>query len=313
MRSAGGQSREKSADDDRSPGKSADEDRSPGNAADEDRSPGNAADEDRSPGNAADEDRSPGNAADEEPADEEPADEEWGLDELSARSGVTPRTIRFYQSSGVLPLPRKDGRDARYRLAHLERLRMISELQERGLKLEAIRALVARTDATHQAATWLGLDEALRDPWTGDRPLDVSADELHRRLGGRSGRLREDLAGAGLIDKRDDGSFHLPSPALLDLAVRLVDSGVGVDVANRAAAILRARLAEAADDLVVLFAGETGRSFAGQGTPEDVAVALGAVRPIALDAAGLLLAHEMERALAELAETVPAAGLTSRP
>ena len=33
---------------------------------------------------------------------------ELGLDELTARSGVSGRTIRYYQSEGVLPKPRRD-------------------------------------------------------------------------------------------------------------------------------------------------------------------------------------------------------------
>ena len=53
-----------------------------------------------------------------------------------------PRTIRYYQSEGVLAAPRRDGRDARYNPGHLERLELIAELQERGLKLEAIKSLL---------------------------------------------------------------------------------------------------------------------------------------------------------------------------
>ena len=44
-------------------------------------------------------------------ADEPDADPELGLDQLVERSGVSARTIRYYQSEGVLPRPRKDGRD----------------------------------------------------------------------------------------------------------------------------------------------------------------------------------------------------------
>ncbi len=40
--------------------------------------------------------------------DDETSDE-LSLDELAERSGVSSRTIRYYQSEGVLPAPRKDG------------------------------------------------------------------------------------------------------------------------------------------------------------------------------------------------------------
>ena len=83
--------------------------------------------------------------------------DEYGLAELAARSGVAPRTIRFYQSQGLLPKPRRHGRDARYDDGHEERLRLVAELQDRGLTLGAIRDLVGREGKeTLSVADWLG-------------------------------------------------------------------------------------------------------------------------------------------------------------
>ncbi len=39
---------------------------------------------------------------------------EFTIDELSARSGIPSRTIRYYQSEGALPPPERRGRVARY-------------------------------------------------------------------------------------------------------------------------------------------------------------------------------------------------------
>ena len=44
----------------------------------------------------------------------------FGLQELAERSGLPIRTIRWYQSEGLLPKPSKNGRDAVYRGEHLE-------------------------------------------------------------------------------------------------------------------------------------------------------------------------------------------------
>jgi hypothetical protein len=88
---------------------------------------------------------------------------------------------------------------------------------------------------------------------------------------------------------------------MLQLTFRLLDASVSIDVAVRAADLLRRRLAKAADDLVKLFEAETGRSFAGEGASAEVAAALDALRPVAIDAAGLILAQELERALRQLA------------
>ncbi len=232
--------------------------------------------------------------------------EELSLDELADRSGVSHRTIRYYQSQHVLPKPRHDGRDARYNAQHLERLEVIAALQERGLKLEAIKTLIGRDGQRQGSVTdWLGLDEVLRNRWVDEQPATKTLAELHAILGKRPRKLVGQFVDAGVLAREDDGCFHVPSPALLDLMLRLIDAGVTVEVAVRADRLLRRRLNKAADDLVDLFNSETGASFAGKGTPEEIAAALDAVRPIALDAAALILAQEIERALRRLASAGP--------
>lgn len=229
-------------------------------------------------------------------------DDELGLDELAERSGVSPRTIRYYQSEGVLASPRREGRAARYNPGHLERLELIAELQERGLKLEAIQSLVDRAGKRSSSVNeWLGIDEALRASWTDDQAATMTLAEVHERLGKRPRRLVGTLVDAGVLLRQDDATFLAPSDAMLDLTLRLLDADVSIEIAVEAATLLRRRLAKAADDLVKLFETETGRSFAGSGSAEEVAHALDALRPIAVDASGLILAQELERALRHLA------------
>src|SRR4051812_35245454 len=226
--------------------------------------------------------------------------DELSLDELTARSGVSGRTIRYYQSEGVLPKPRRDGREARYTLEHVERLELIAELQERGLKLEAIKDLVG--SGSHRSVSdWLGIDEVLRASWSNDRRETMTIAEVHELLGAHPHRLVGELVDVGLLVREDDGSLVAPSRGLLDLTVRMLDAGVSIDIASRAADLLRRRLTKAADDLVELFESETGKSFAGRGRPDEVAAALDVLRPIALDASRLILAQELERSLRALA------------
>ncbi len=230
-------------------------------------------------------------------------DGELSLDEVADRSGVSARTIRYYQSEGVLAAPRREGRDARYNPGHLERLELIAELQERGLKLEAIKSLLSRTGRRSSVSQWLGIDEVLRASWTNDQAATMTLAEVHERLGRRPRRFVGELVDAGLLTRQEDGTFLASSDAMLDLTLRLLDASVSIEVAGRAADLLRRRLAKAAADLVRLFEEETGRSFAGKGAPEEVAAALDAIRPVAIDAAGLILAQELERALRHLATT----------
>ena len=56
------------------------------------------------------------------------------------------RTIRFYQSRGALMSPEIRGRVAYYGPAHAERLKLIAQLQDRGLRIDAIRDLLVSID-----------------------------------------------------------------------------------------------------------------------------------------------------------------------
>jgi DNA-binding transcriptional MerR regulator len=233
---------------------------------------------------------------------------EFGLTELAARSGVPTRTIRFYQSVDVLPRPDRRGRDAIYREQHLERLQLIAELQDRGLTLSAIRHLLGkRASPGMSVGDWLGLDESLRGPWSDDRPKVVDDDELLALLGARPAGLRSRLEQHGYLERQPQGWWLVRSPALLDLALQLHDAGIDVEVTGRATDLLRRRLARVVDDLISLFVDRAGPRFDGQASTTELAAALNTLRPIAREAAGIVLAHEIERGLRELLDAGPTA------
>lgn len=71
---------------------------------------------------------------------------EYTLQQLAERADVTPRTIRYYISQGLLPSPGQVGPGARYTDAHLERLRLIRRLQRAHLPLAEIRAELGLLD-----------------------------------------------------------------------------------------------------------------------------------------------------------------------
>ncbi|MCK9539514.1 MerR family transcriptional regulator [Dokdonella sp.] len=71
-----------------------------------------------------------------------------GLQQLSERSGLPGRTIRFYIQRGLLPAPEGAKRGAYYTEAHLADLLRIRQWQETGLSLDAIDGLLqARREA----------------------------------------------------------------------------------------------------------------------------------------------------------------------
>ena len=66
--------------------------------------------------------------------------DELRADELAQQAGITVQLLRSYQSKGLLPAPRHEGRVAWYGPAHLERLRVIRDLKARGYTLKMIHA-----------------------------------------------------------------------------------------------------------------------------------------------------------------------------
>ncbi|MFS8585312.1 MAG: helix-turn-helix domain-containing protein, partial [Acidimicrobiia bacterium] len=61
----------------------------------------------------------------------------YTVDEVARLTGATVRTIRWYQSEGLLPAPRRSGRVAVYDDEHAARLEAIRDLQAHGLTVTA--------------------------------------------------------------------------------------------------------------------------------------------------------------------------------
>lgn len=237
-------------------------------------------------------------AGGENPSADTPA---YTIDELAAATGVPSRTVRHYQWVGALPAPARKGRIALYREEHLQRLRLIAQLQDRGLHLRAIR------DALRQAARrrlsleeWLGIGEQLRQPWSEETPLVLRTTELRQRLGDRPARFVATLVRAGLLRRqRDQGApaYLVPSPGLLEIGLKLHDAGLDIETGAEAAALVRHSLRRAAAKLVRHFAKRSGRGFARSRSAGDVGEAITALRSLGAEAVRLVFAQEIERAL----------------
>jgi DNA-binding transcriptional MerR regulator len=72
--------------------------------------------------------------------------------QLAAAAGMTVRNVRNHQSRGLLPPPELEARTAYYDERHLERLRLIRQMQAEGYNLEAIRRLLSGSEL-RQVAT----------------------------------------------------------------------------------------------------------------------------------------------------------------
>jgi len=83
------------------------------------------------------------------------------IEELGACAGITTRTIRSYQTIGMLRGPRKVGRIGYYSEDHIERLTAIGRLMHRGFSLASIAALFHAYEQGHSLGHVLGVDESV--------------------------------------------------------------------------------------------------------------------------------------------------------
>lgn len=233
---------------------------------------------------------------------------EYTIDELAAVARVPSRTIRFYQSRGALMSPEIRGRVAYYGAAHIERLKLIAQLQDRGLRIDAIRDLLVSIDRGElDLAEWLGVEQQVQAPWVNDKPRTVTEDELYEIAGSRRPGLLSDLLRRGLIEKHED-VYLVQSPALLAIAMKLEGSGVDLGTVAHAWDIVRKNVGRAASELVELFVKRV----------EDDKLAPGALgsfdalRPLGMEAVRLIFGRAMEHELRNLYESGRMAKLQGR-
>lgn len=78
------------------------------------------------------------------------AQTEWTIGELAATAQVNVETVRYYQSLGLLPTPKRPlGGIRRYDADALKRLRFIGRAKRLGFTLDEVNALVELSDGRH--------------------------------------------------------------------------------------------------------------------------------------------------------------------
>jgi DNA-binding transcriptional MerR regulator len=242
----------------------------------------------------------------------EPGATEHTIDELAALTKVPSRTIRFYQGKGVLPRPELRGRVAFYGPAHVDRLKLIASLQDRGLRIDTIRELVARIDKGElDVNEWLGLDAQLQGAWAHDKPRTVTEAELCELCGEARPGLVSALLRAKLAERHGD-MFLVRSPALLQIAAKLQAAGIDLELSREGGDILRKHLSRAATDLADHFLAHAHEGFGRSATVADLDAAFQAVRPMGMEAVRMIFAQEMERVLRQKAASGEAAKLQAR-
>jgi DNA-binding transcriptional MerR regulator len=229
----------------------------------------------------------------------------YSLDEIAGVAGVPPRTIRFYQASGLLPKPRRQGRSAVYDDDHRQRLELISDLRSRGLKLDAIRDMVDAGSLGKAPVVALLGPDAASERWLTEASRTFDAAGLAEFLGEANLDLLPDLVDAGYLHKvstPDGVRWHADDLPLLRGALQLSEMGTDVALSARGRDLMRRRIRSMAEDLVSMWLAESGRGYAGEGTADEVAVTIDRVRAIAWQSAAHITAQEIERAATRAAD-----------
>ncbi len=235
-------------------------------------------------------------------------DATFTIDDLAGRTAVPSRTIRFYQSKGLVPPPVMKGRVAYYGPKHVERLELVAQLQDRGLRIDGIRELVKRLDeGSLDVGDWLGLDAQLSQPWGGDRPRTMSEDELVALYGRKRTGLLTDLVRHAEVERKGD-TFYVPSPALVAIAGKMEAAGVDLAISAKANEVLRRHLGKAATELTELFVAQASDGL----VEADLSALVESVRQLGPEAVRTIFAQKMERALRDLLESGRAAKITRK-
>lgn len=238
-----------------------------------------------------------------EGAKPDPAEQRYTIDQLAQASGLTVRNLRNYQSRGLIPPPRVQGRVGYYNAEHLAQLQLIREMQNRGFNLTAIAHLLERARGAGEQV--LGFTRAVMAPFETETPEILEQADLVKRLGGGlDPKLLAKAQQLGLLMPIADGNLEAPSPTLLAAGERLVALGVPLEAALDMMAKLHRQTRTIARTFVQIFLEFIWKPFDEAGRPESewpaVREALEQLRPLAADVVTAAFAPTMSRE-AELA------------
>ena len=218
---------------------------------------------------------------------------EYRIEQLARTAGVAVDTIRFYQGKGLLDAPRREGRVTWYGETHLERLRRIRDLQQRGFTLTVIqRFLSGELEASDEE-----LVAAVTRPAV---PQTLSLPELAERSGVAEPLLAS-LQQAGLLVPIEGGDEPLyPADDLEAIAagMKLIAAGIPLGPLLELGRDYSAAVDRTARAAVELFDHHVRERIQAEGGETEVAERkLVELFNELLEASGTLVRHHFQRTL----------------
>jgi DNA-binding transcriptional MerR regulator len=236
------------------------------------------------------------------------------IEQLAAESGMTVRNIRSHQARGLLAAPEVRLRVGYYGPAHVQRLKLIRDLQDEGFNLNGIKRLLDGEDGTDERMT--RFKRALTRPYD-EQPERLTLAELAQRFTLSADEARRVLAQAeklGILVPDGEGGYEAPSPSLLAVAEEVARRGISLGGALAVFAELERHADAVARAFVRLFVRDVWRPFQLEGMPPErwpeIDESIERLRPLASDALLAIfqtrMRSQIEAAVGDGSERAPA-------
>lgn len=217
--------------------------------------------------------------------------ETMSVEQLASRVGMTVRTVRFYAGRGLIPPPRREGRNGFYGPDHIARLELVRELQAHGFTLSAIEGYLENIPAG-ATPEQVALHRTLLAPWMADRPEELDRTDLELRAG-RS--LDDDdlerLIALGVIEPTPTEDVFQVAPAHLAVGIQFLETEMPVEVALAARKIFDDAGKAVAREITEVFRTMWWPSLRSSGRPpEDIIALVERFKPLTVQA--LVTAYE---------------------
>jgi DNA-binding transcriptional MerR regulator len=207
------------------------------------------------------------------------------IDELARKVGLSVRNLRSHQARGLLPPPEVRGRVGYYGPEHVDRVRLIQELQNEGLKLDGIKRLLEESSGT--GAGLLRVKHAAEAFEEAEGSEVVSLAELGERFGVGPGELKlvDRAVRLGLLVPLGGDLYEVPSPTLLGAAESVVARGISLAHALDLVEELQRHSRTVSEKFVKLFLDDVWKPFSDAGMPaeqwSELADSMDELRPLA--------------------------------
>lgn len=226
------------------------------------------------------------------------------IDDLAQDTGASSRSIRYYQTRGLLPAPTVKGRTGYYDQRHVDRLALISELQTEGLNLQAIVWLLGGSGAV-DSDELRQLKRAVLDGWIADEPMEIEVKTVLREFDIADDPAALDRAvELGFVERTEDPArVRLLLPAVFAAGRELGGMAIGYDRLLDLLALIREHASVVADAYVDVFDEAVLAPWDARGRPAgewpDVRERVDRMRPLAGEALLAVFGQVMTQAIAD--------------